>query len=106
MGKALSMDQAIAIGKELEEALEQRQQDIIDGFMQFLQPLCRLCSEYIVGALLTENMLYSVAFLIDWDHEPEFAIAIEKLDAKYDNRLRIRYNNFTAPFNFVNLRKS
>jgi hypothetical protein len=51
-------------------------------------------------------MLYSVAFLIDWDHEPEFAIAIEKLDAKYDNRLRIRYNNFTAPFNFVNLRKS
>jgi hypothetical protein len=44
MGKALSMDQAIAISKELEESLEQRQQNIIDGFVQVLQPLCRLCS--------------------------------------------------------------
>jgi hypothetical protein len=48
-------------------------------------------------------MLYNAAFLIDWEREPEFAQAIEALDAKFDNRLRIRYNNFTAPFNFVNM---
>jgi len=100
LGKTLSMDEAIAIGKELESAIEQRQQDISDDFIQTLQTLSH---EHVVGDLLTENMLCNAAFLIDWEREPEFAASIEKLDAKYDNRLRIRYNNYTAPYNFVNL---
>lgn len=100
LGKTLSIDEAIAIGKQLEAAVEERQQDIINGFMAILEPLSH---DYVVGELLTENMLYNAAFLIDWDRESEFAIAVEKLDNKYDNRLRIRYNNYTAPFNFVNL---
>jgi Gas vesicle synthesis protein GvpL/GvpF len=100
MGKTLSIDEAIEIGKQLESAVEQRQQDIINGFMEILEPLSH---DRVVGELLTENMLYNAAFLIDWDRESEFAIAVENLDNKYDNRLRIRYNNYTAPFNFVNL---
>ncbi|AFY73702.1 Gas vesicle synthesis protein GvpL/GvpF [Synechococcus sp. PCC 7502] len=100
MGKTLSMDAAIAIGKELESALNQKREEIVGTFLEVLQPLSY---EYVVGDLLTENMLYNAAFLIAWDRESEFAIAIENLDAKYDHRLRIRYNNFTAPFNFVNL---
>jgi len=100
LGKTLSMDEAIAIGKELESAIEQRQQDITEDFLATLQPLSH---EYVVGDLLTENMLCNAAFLISWEGEPEFAASIEKLDIKYDNRLRIRYNNYTAPYNFVNL---
>ncbi len=100
LGKTLSIDEAIEIGKQLESAVEQRQEDIIDSFLAILKPLSH---EYVAGELLTENMLYNAAFLIDWDRESEFAIAVEKLDNKYDNRLRIRYNNYTAPFNFVDL---
>jgi hypothetical protein len=100
IGKKLSMDEAITIGKEIETAIERRKQNIIDGFMETLEPLCH---EYAIGELLTENMIYNAAFLIDWEQEEEFAITVENLDAKYDHRLRIRYNNFTAPYNFVNL---
>ena len=100
MGKILSMDEAIAIGQELEAAIEERQQLIITTFLDKLQPLCH---EYVEGELLTENMIYNGSFLIDWDREEEFANAVEELDKQFENRLRIRYNEFTAPYNFVNV---
>ncbi|MEE3716866.1 GvpL/GvpF family gas vesicle protein [Tumidithrix elongata RA019] len=100
MGKTLSMDEAIEIGQELEAALEKRQRSIIETFLDALQPLCH---KYIEGDLLTENMLYNASFLIDDDKEPQFAQLVESLDAQFENRLRIRYNNFTAPYNFVTL---
>ena len=99
VGKVLSMDEAIAIGQELEAAIEERQRIIIDAFVNTLQPLSH---EYVEGELLTESMIYNGSFLIDWDREPEFAIAVENLDLQFENRLRIRYNDFTAPYNFVN----
>jgi hypothetical protein len=100
VGKVLSMDEAIAIGQELEAAIEERQQTIIDAFVNTLQPLSY---EYVEGELLTESMIYNGSFLIDWQKEPEFAAAVEKLDQQFENRLRIRYNDFTAPYNFVNV---
>jgi hypothetical protein len=100
VGKALSMDEAIAIGQELESAIEQRQQIIIEAFLNILKPLSH---EYEEGELLTESMIYNGSFLIDWDREPEFAAAVEALDQQFENRLRIRYNDFTAPYNFVNV---
>jgi hypothetical protein len=102
VGKVLSMDEAIAIGQELESAIEQRQQIIIDAFVNTLKPLSH---EYEEGEMLTESMIYNGSFLIDWDKEPEFAIAVEALDLQFENRLRIRYNDFTAPYNFVNVER-
>lgn len=98
MGKMLSMDEAIEIGQELESAIEQRQQAIIDAFINTLKPLAH---EYAEGEMLTESMIYNGSFLIDWDREVEFAAAVEDLDKQFENRLRIRYNDFTAPYNFV-----
>jgi hypothetical protein len=92
------MDEAIAIGQELEAAIEERQQMIIDAFLNTLQPMSH---EYVEGELLTESMIYNGSFLIDWNKEPEFAAAVESLDQQFANRLRIRYNDFTAPYNFV-----
>lgn len=100
VGKVLSMDETIAIGQELEAAIEERQQTIIDAFVNTLQPLSY---EYVEGELLTESMIYNGSFLIDWQKEPEFAAAVENLDRQFENRLRIRYNDFTAPYNFVNV---
>ena len=102
IGKVLSMDEAIAIGQELESAIEQRQQIIIDAFVNTLKPLSH---EYEEGEMLTESMIYNGSFLIDWDREPEFAIAVEALNLQFENRLRIRYNDFTAPYNFVNVER-
>lgn len=103
VGKVLSMDEAIAIGQELEAAIEDRQQVIVEAFINTLKPLSY---EYAEGELMTENMIYNGSFLIDWDKETEFADAVEALDQQFENRLRIRYNDFTAPYNFVNVDRS
>lgn len=100
MGKVLSMDEAIAIGQELEAAIEDRKQIIIDAFLNTLRPLSH---DYSEGELLTESMIYNGSFLIEWNKEPQFASAVEALDHQFENRLRIRYNDFTAPYNFVNV---
>jgi hypothetical protein len=56
VGKVLSMDEAIAIGQELESAIEERQQIIIDAFVDTLKPLSH---DYAEGELLTKSMIYT-----------------------------------------------
>jgi hypothetical protein len=48
-------------------------------------------------------MIYNAAYLIPWDDEPQFGEQVEQLDQKFDSRLKIRYNNLTAPYNFARL---
>jgi len=99
-GKPLSMDQVIGIGQEIEQAMQNRQQGIIEKFQQTLNPLAE---EIVENENLTNTMIYNAAYLIPWDTEPRFSDKIEELDHYFNNRLRIRYNNFTAPFNFAQL---
>ncbi len=51
-------------------------------------------------------MIYNSAYLIAWDRESEFGDRVESLDRQFEGRLRIRYNNFTAPYNFAQLEQS
>jgi hypothetical protein len=52
---------------------------------------------------ITDAMIFNAAYLIDWNDEPAFSQAIETVDSQFGERLRIRYNNFTAPYNFAQL---
>jgi hypothetical protein len=52
---------------------------------------------------MTEEMIYNAAFLIPWEAEPVFSERVEAIDQKFGDRLRIRYNNFTAPYTFAQL---
>ncbi|MBP0012555.1 MAG: GvpL/GvpF family gas vesicle protein [Roseofilum sp. SBFL] len=99
-GQPLAMDQVIGIGQALEQALQRRQDGIIAQFQQVLNPLA---IEVIENESLTDAMIYNTAYLIPWDDEPEFSQQVEHLDLQFEGRLRIRYNNFTAPFNFAKL---
>ncbi|MDJ1183077.1 GvpL/GvpF family gas vesicle protein [Roseofilum casamattae] len=99
-GKPLAMEQVIAIGQALEEALYHHQQSIIARFQQVLDPLAIATIE---NETLTDAMIYNTAYLIPWDDEPKFAEKVEELDLVFEERLRIRYNDFTAPFNFAKL---
>lgn len=99
-GKPLSMDEVIRIGQEIEQAMQDRQQGIIEKFQHTLNPLAE---EIVENETLTNTMIYNAAYLIPWDTEPTFSDKIEELDHYFNNRLRIRYNNFTAPFNFAQL---
>jgi hypothetical protein len=99
-GQSLSMDQIVKIGQAIEAEMGERKQDIIQAFQETLNPLA---IEQIENDLLTDSMIYNAAYLIPWEAEPEFSEQVEALDLRFEERLRIRYNNFTAPFNFAQL---
>jgi HPt (histidine-containing phosphotransfer) domain-containing protein len=99
-GKVLSMDEVVSIGQAIEDRLEHRKATVIEAFRTVLNPFT---TDLVENDPLTDAMIYNAAYLIPWDDESDFAEAIEALDAQFEDRLRIRYNNFTAPFNFAQL---
>lgn len=102
-GKTLSMDEVVRIGQSIERAMEQRKQSIIQAFQGTLSPLTPASVD---NDLLTDTMIYNTAYLIPWDSEPNFGHHVEQLDKHFNERLKIRYNNFTAPYNFANIDES
>ncbi len=99
-GKTLSMDQVVRIGQSIEQSMAGRQKDITDTFRAVLEPLA---VEVLENPPLTEAMIYNTAYLISWEEEPVFSDRVEALDQQFEGRLRIRYNNFTAPYSFAQL---
>ncbi|MDX2100044.1 MAG: GvpL/GvpF family gas vesicle protein [Leptolyngbyaceae cyanobacterium bins.59] len=99
-GKNLSMDEVVQVGQAIERAMQERQQGIVETFRTTLNSLA---IEVVENDLLTDAMIYNAAYLIPWDGELKFSHTVEQLDQQYGGRLRIRYNNFTAPFNFAQL---
>ncbi|PSB27164.1 GvpL/GvpF family gas vesicle protein [Stenomitos frigidus] len=99
-GRTLGMDEVVAIGQAIERALESRKQAIIQTFRDTLNALS---GDRVENDTLTEAMIYNAAYLIPWQAEPDFSAYVEALDHQFDGRLKIRYNNFTAPFNFAQL---
>jgi hypothetical protein len=99
-GKNLSMDQVVKIGQAIERAIEHQRYQIIYTIREMLNPLA---IETIENDLLGDAMIYNTAYLIPWEAEPLFSEQVEALDRQFEDRLRIRYNNFTAPFNFAQL---
>ncbi|MDX2214498.1 MAG: GvpL/GvpF family gas vesicle protein [Oculatellaceae cyanobacterium bins.114] len=100
-GKSLSMDQIVQIGQAIEQAIKDRKQAIISLFQTTLNPLA---IEIVENDVLTDTMIYNAAYLIPWDTEPHFGEQVELLDQEFEGRLKIRYNNFTAPYNFAQAR--
>lgn len=99
-GKNLSMDEVIRFGQATERAMERHQEAIVEAFRAQLNPLATRVEE---NDPQQTTMIYNTAFLIPWDAEAEFGHQVEALDHQFNNRLRIRYNNFTAPYNFARL---
>lgn len=99
-GRQLSMDEVVRIGQAIERAMEARVEGIIAAFRTGLNPRAL---EVIENDPQMDSMIYNAAYLIPWDDEPGFATAIDALDGQFEGRLRIRYNNFTAPYNFARL---
>lgn len=99
-GRTLGMDEVVSIGQAIERAMEARKQTIIQMFRETLNPLA---NDRVENDTLTESMIYNAAYLIPWETEPDFSHQVERLDHQFESRLKIRYNNFTAPFNFSQL---
>ena len=94
------MEEIIHIGQLIENSLFQRKQDIIQVFRDNLNDATQ---EVVENDPMTDDMIYNAAYLIPWDQEPEFSQKVEAIDQKFGDRLRIRYNNLTAPYTFAQL---
>ena len=99
-GKNLRMEEIIQIGQLIESNLVARKQTVIQEFFNNLHPLAK---EIVESDPMTEEMIYNAAFLIPWEAEAIFSERVEAIDRKFGDRLRIRYNNFTAPYTFAQL---
>lgn len=99
-GKSLSMDEVVRIGQAIEHSIVDRKERIVEVFQKTLDPFA---IEKVENDTLTNTMIYNAAYLIPWEAEPDVSEAVEALDHQFEDRLRIRYNNFTAPFNFAQL---
>jgi len=99
-GRVLSMDETIAIGQEIERRVDMRREAIVNRFVEVLEPLALEIRE---NDPLSSAMIFNIAYLIPWDAEVEFSAAVEALDAEFESRMTIRYNNFTPHYNFVRL---
>lgn len=99
-GKNLSMDEVVSIGQSIERSLQARKQSIIRACQTALNPLAIAIVE---NEVMTESMIYNAAYLIPWDDELIFGQQVEAIDQAFHSRLKIRYNNFTAPFNFAQI---
>jgi hypothetical protein len=99
-GKKLRMDEVIRFGQATEQAMAAHREAIVQ---QFRKALDGLATDVVENPPQTSDMIYNAAFLIPWDSEPQMTMAIETLDRQFEERLRIRYNNFTAPYNFAQL---
>ena len=99
-GKALSQSEIIEIGKLIENGLQLRKEAVIDLFRAELNALA---DEFVENDTMTEEMIYNAAYLIPWESESNFSDIVEAIDQKFGDRLRIRYNNFTAPYTFAQL---
>ncbi|MBN4002794.1 GvpL/GvpF family gas vesicle protein [Nostoc sp. LPT] len=100
MGQPLSMEQAIQIGQAIEQGMNDRKQGIIDVFQGTLNSIA---IDVVENTPQMDTMIYNSAYLIPWEAESQFSEYVEALDRKFEERLRIRYNNFTAPYNFARL---
>lgn len=100
LGQNLNIEQTIQIGVAIEKRLEKRKENIIQVFKQGLNDLA---VEVVENDPQTQEMIYNAAYLIPWDAESQFSQKVEELDRQFEGSLRIRYNSFTAPFNFARL---
>ncbi|MBE8970180.1 GvpL/GvpF family gas vesicle protein [Nostocales cyanobacterium LEGE 12452] len=101
VGQPLSMERVIQIGQTIEQGMSDRKQGIIDVFKSTLNSIA---IEVVENTPQVDTMIYNSAYLIPWETESQFSEHVEALDRQFENRLRIRYNNFTAPYNFARLR--
>ncbi|OUL31905.1 protein gvpF/L [Nostoc sp. RF31YmG] len=100
-GQPLNIEQVIQIGQAIEQGMSDRKQGIINLFQGTLNSIA---IDVVENNPQMDTMIYNAAYLIPWEAESQFSEQVEALDRQFEERLRIRYNNFTAPFNFARLR--
>ena len=100
-GSAVFRDEAITIGKEVAEAVEARKNKLKQ---EILSLLGHLVHEYKETALLGEEMIFNLSFLVQEENQEQFDKIVYNLDSIYKSEnIYFKYLGPLPPFNFVDL---
>jgi hypothetical protein len=89
------------LGQVVEQALETRAHELMLGVYEPLRPLS-VSSR--AGKVIGDDMLLNVAFLVERAREDDFNQAVERLSARYEGLLSLKYTGPWPPYSFVTLR--
>jgi hypothetical protein len=91
----------IELGRRVETTLSARRQLVAQEITGILAPLAERSVEL---RLLDDDMILNQAFLVRGTDERAFDAAVERLVARFSERVRFRYIGPVPPYNFVDLR--
>jgi hypothetical protein len=90
----------INLGEMIEAAFWKKREEDAEKILNRLRPLVHKSR---ANKVITDKMVLNAAFLINREHEAEFDLAIQQLDAEMGKRLMFKYIGPVPPYNFVNL---
>ena len=92
--------QRMEIGEMVEAALQKEKEIYGEEILNILSPLAL---EVKTNNTYGERMIINAAFLVERHREAEFDQEVWQLDAKYGDKIKLKYVGTLPPFNFVNL---
>lgn len=96
-GERASVDDKIALGKAVEQALGSEK---AKANKLILQTLEKLTQDFCLHDLLDENMIFNAAFLIEKKDKESFDQVVGLLDQKFEDALRFRLVGPLPPYSF------
>ena len=89
------------LGRMIDKALAERAAEYVRAIYEALRGVCVASRD---NKVIGDKMIMNAAFLIDREKEGEFDAAVNKIAAKFSDRLNFKYTGPWPPYNFVNIR--
>lgn len=90
----------VAIGRQVEAALEQEKKKYKEYILSSLTPLA---IEFKLNNTYGERMVLNAAFLVEENQEAPFDQKVNEMVSKHDDKINFKYVGTVPPFNFVNI---
>ncbi|MBS3905429.1 MAG: GvpL/GvpF family gas vesicle protein [Syntrophaceae bacterium] len=90
----------VAIGRQVEAALEQEKKKYVEYILGFLTPLA---VEFKLNNTYGERMIVNAAFLVEETKEAPFDQKVNEMVSKHGDKINFKYVGTVPPFNFVNI---
>jgi hypothetical protein len=85
----------------IDKALAERSAEYVRAIYEALRGVCVASRD---NKVIGDKMIMNAAFLIDRERETDFDAAVNKIAAKFADRLNFKYTGPWPPYNFVNIR--
>lgn len=90
----------VAIGRQVEAALEQEKKKNVEYILGSLTPLA---VEFRLNNTYGERMIVNAAFLVEETKEASFDQKVNEMVSKHSDKINFKYVGTVPPFNFVNI---